>query len=122
LRELYKSGSATPSDVVAAVYEKLAGGTLDPVWISVVPREKSIARARKLERDPLAAVRPLYGVPFAIKDNIDLSGLPTTAACPAFSYVPGRSATVVQTLVDAGAIPIGKTNMDQFATGLVGTR
>ena len=80
LRELYKSGSATPSDVVAAVYEKLAAAPLDPVWISVVPREKSIARARKLERDPLAAVRPLYGVPFAIKDNIDLSGLPTTAA------------------------------------------
>lgn len=122
LRELYKSGSATPSDVIATVYEKIAAGPLDPVWISVVPRDKAIARARKLERDPLAAVRPLYGVPFAIKDNIDLAGFPTTAACPAFSYVPGRSATVVQSLVDAGAIPIGKTNMDQFATGLVGTR
>ena len=122
LRKLYKSGSATPSDVVSSVYEKLAAGPLDPVWISVVPREKSIARARKLERDPLAAVRPLYGVPFAIKDNIDLSGMATTAACPAFTYTPGRSATVVQTLIDAGAIPIGKTNMDQFATGLVGTR
>ena len=67
-------------------------------------------------------VRPLYGVPFAIKDNIDLAGLPTTAACPAYAYAPARSATVVQALVDAGAIPIGKTNMDQFATGLVGTR
>jgi len=64
----------------------------------------------------------LYGVPFAIKDNIDVAGLPTTAACPAYSYTPGRSAYVVQALVDAGAIPIGKTNMDQFATGLVGTR
>src|SRR5260370_369965 len=122
LRELYKSGSATPSHVVAAVYEKIAAGPLDPVWISVAPREKAIARARKLERDPLAAVRPLYGVPFAIKDNIDLAGLPTTAACPAYSYMPGRSATVVQALLDAGAIPVGKTNMDQFATGLVGTR
>lgn len=122
LRELYKSGSAAPSDVIAAVYEKIAADPLNPVWISVVPREKSIARARKLERDPLAAVRPLYGVPFAIKDNIDLAGVPTTAACPAFSYTPGHSATVVQALIDAGAIPIGKTNMDQFATGLVGTR
>jgi allophanate hydrolase len=122
LRELYKSGSGTPSDVVAAVYEKIAAGPVDPVWISVTPREKAIARARKLERDPLAAVRPLYGVPFAIKDNIDLAGMPTTAACPAYSYMPGHSAPVVQSLIDAGAIPIGKTNMDQFATGLVGTR
>ncbi len=122
LRELYKSGDAKPSDVIATVYERIAAGPLDPVWISVVPRDKAIARARKLERDPLAAVRPLYGVPFAIKDNIDLAGLPTTAACPAFSFTPGHSATVVQALIDAGAIAIGKTNMDQFATGLVGTR
>ena len=122
LRELYKSGDAKPSDVIATVYERITAGPLDPVWISVVPRDKAIARARKLERDPLAAVRPLYGVPFAIKDNIDLAGLPTTAACPAFSFTPGHSATVVQALIDAGAIAIGKTNMDQFATGLVGTR
>ncbi len=87
-----------------------------------MPREKALARARKLERDPLAPARPLYGVPFAVKDNIDLAGLPTTAGCPAYAYSPGRSASVVQALVDAGAIPIGKTNMDQFATGLVGTR
>jgi allophanate hydrolase len=65
---------------------------------------------------------PLYGIPFAIKDNIDLAETPTTAACPAFAYKPLRSATVVQKLIDAGAIPIGKTNMDQFATGLNGTR
>src|SRR5260370_21318475 len=57
-----------------------------------------------------------------MKDNIDLAGLATTAACPAYAYAPGRSATVVQALVDAGAIPVGKTNRDQFATGLVGTR
>jgi allophanate hydrolase len=88
----------------------------------VVPREKALLRARRLERDPVGPVRPLYGVPFAIKDNIDLACLPTTAACPAYGYAPARSAPVVQALVDAGAIPIGKTNMDQFATGLVGTR
>jgi len=122
LRQLYKSGTATPSDVIAAIYDRIAAAPLHPVWISVAPREKAIARARKLERDPLSPARPLYGVPFAIKDNIDLAGMPTTAACPAFGYLPGRSATVVQALMDAGAIPIGKTNMDQFATGLVGTR
>jgi allophanate hydrolase len=65
---------------------------------------------------------PLYGIPFVIKDNIDLAGVPTTAGCPAYSYTPQRSATVVQKLIDAGAIPLGKTNLDQFATGLVGTR
>nr|BFE90759.1 hypothetical protein GCM10020185_12950 [Pseudomonas brassicacearum subsp. brassicacearum] len=65
---------------------------------------------------------PLYGVPFAIKDNIDLAGIPTTAACPAFAYVPPRSATIVEQLLALGAIPLGKTNLDQFATGLNGTR
>lgn len=80
-----------------------------PVWISMAPAR--------------AAVRgPLEGMTFAIKDNIDLAGVPTTAGCPAFAYQPERSATVVQRLMDAGAIPVGKTNMDQFATGLVGTR
>ena len=77
--------------------------------------------ARDLEaRGPVG--KPLYGVPFAIKDNIDLAGVPTTAACPSFAYVPRNSATTVQRLIDAGAIPIGKTNLDQFATGLDGTR
>ena len=66
--------------------------------------------------------QPLYGIPFVIKDNIDLAGVPTTAACPRFAYLPTRSATVVQRLLEAGAIPVGKTNLDQFATGLVGTR
>lgn len=65
---------------------------------------------------------PLYGVPFAIKDNIDLAGIPTTAACPAFAYVPAESATLVARLIALGAVPIGKTNLDQFATGLNGTR
>ncbi|WP_256361540.1 amidase family protein, partial [Methylomonas koyamae] len=65
---------------------------------------------------------PLYGIPFAIKDNIDLADLPTTAACPAYAYQPKQSAFVVRQLIAAGAIPVGKTNLDQFATGLVGTR
>jgi allophanate hydrolase len=122
LREVYSQRTAEPSDVVAAVYDRIAGEPLAPTWISLVPRETALARAREMESDPAAFRKPLYGVPFAIKDNIDLAGLPTTAGCPAYAYPPARSATVVQTLMDAGAIPIGKTNLDQFATGLVGTR
>jgi len=83
-----------------------------PVWISTVPRELR----------PAGVDGPLAGMTFAIKDNIDLAGLPTTAGCPAFAYQPDRSALVVERLIEAGAIPIGKTNLDQFATGLVGTR
>ena len=74
--------------------------------------------ARRGEIDRL----PLYGVPFAVKDNIDVAGLPTTAACPGFAYQPQQSAEVVRRLVEAGAIVVGKTNLDQFATGLVGVR
>jgi allophanate hydrolase len=122
LRSLYRTGAATPSDVVASVYDRIAARPDSRVWISLLPREKALAKARKLEQSPMADARPLYGVPFAVKDNIDLANIPTTAGCPAYSYSPARSAAVVQSLVDAGAIPIGKTNMDQFATGLVGTR
>lgn len=121
LRELYQTGGAKPSDVVAAIYDKIQSQPLNPVWISVVPRETALARARAIENEP-SSRKPLYGIPFAIKDNIDLAGLPTTAGCPAYAYAPEKSATVVQKLMNAGALPIGKTNLDQFATGLVGTR
>ncbi len=97
------------------IYDRIECAPLNPVWISLVPREVSLARARE-------AKGPLAGLAFAIKDNIDLEGLPTTAGCPAYAYIPERSATVVQRLMEAGAVPIGKTNLDQFATGLVGTR
>jgi allophanate hydrolase len=122
LRERYRSGEAKPPEVIAEVYDRIAASGTRPVWISLVPREAAIDRARALESDPEAMDLPLYGIPFAVKDNIDLAGLPTTAGCPAFAYSPERSATVVERLVSAGAIPIGKTNLDQFATGLVGTR
>jgi allophanate hydrolase len=98
-------------------------GTDDPrhVWIRRLSRDEMLAYTQKLEgRDP--ASLPLYGIPFAIKDNIDLAGVPTTAACPAYAYMPETSATVVQKLIEAGAFPVGKTNLDQFATGLVGAR
>ncbi len=111
-----------PSEHVEQAYDRIAREPLAPVWISLVPREAALARARTLETDTSAASKPLYGMTFAIKDNIDLAGLPTTAACPAFAYEPATDARVVTRLCEAGAIPIGKTNMDQFATGLVGVR
>lgn len=115
----YRDGSREPADVVAQAYEH-ARSAAGPAWISLVAWsdiEGWLARLKTASRQ-----LPLYGVPFAIKDNIDLAGTPTTAACPAFAYTPRDSAFVVRRLIAAGAIPIGKTNMDQFATGLTGTR
>jgi allophanate hydrolase len=122
LTAAYRSGAQKPSQVIASIYDEIARQGERPVWITVLPREEALRRARVLEEDPLALALPLYGVPFAVKDNIDVAGVPTTAGCPEYSYVPERDATVVARLVAAGAIPIGKTNMDQFATGLVGVR
>jgi allophanate hydrolase len=107
------------SETIAAAFHKLESAPLHPVWISVAPRETALARARELEDGPKL---PLAGMTFAVKDNIDVAGMQTTAGCPAYAYTPSSSATVVQRLQDAGAILLGKTNMDQFATGLVGTR
>lgn len=87
----------------------------NPVFIHRVPKAEALARAR-------AATGPLAGLAFAVKDNIDVAGLPTTAACPAYAYTPKESATAVKKLLDAGAVLVGKTNLDQFAAGLVGTR
>ncbi len=122
LEDAYRSGRLTPSVVIANVYDAIADMGKPPVWITLVEREENLARARVLEADSAAHALPLYGIPFAVKDNFDVTGLPTTAACPAFAYQASETATVVQRLLDAGAILIGKTNMDQFATGLVGTR
>jgi allophanate hydrolase len=97
--------NASIVDRIAAIYDRIEAGRLAPIWISLAPREASLTRARELEGSAL----PLAGVSFAIKDNIDLAGLPTTAGCPAYAYSPERTATVVTKLIDAGAIPIGKT-------------
>lgn len=123
LRRGYRAGKFTPADVIAEVSRRIEKRGKDAVWISLVPPDELARYARQLEswRNEGRHL-PLYGQPFAIKDNIDLAGLPTTAACPAFSYHPEVSATAVQRLIDAGAVPIGKTNLDQFATGLNGTR
>jgi allophanate hydrolase len=116
-----RAGAVRPRDVVAGVLDRIAARGDDKVWIRLTPRGALQARAAALERLGPARL-PLYGVPFAIKDNIDSAGEPTTAGCPDFAYTPSESAPVVQRLLDAGAILIGKTNLDQFATGLVGTR
>jgi allophanate hydrolase len=117
LHTLYTTGASTPEATIAAIYDRIESEGLHPIWISLIPREQALARAKNIDK-----TLPLYGIPFAVKDNIDVAGLPTTAACPDFAYTPSTSATVVQKLEAAGAILIGKTNMDQFATGLVGTR
>lgn len=117
----YARGRFTPRDIVELVLDRIATQPDRHAWISVLPRERLLAYAEALGKlDPERS--PLYGIPFAIKDNIDLAGTPTTAACPDFAYTPKQSAHAVQLLIEAGAIPIGKTNLDQFATGLVGTR
>jgi allophanate hydrolase len=121
LHAAYARGQASPEGVVAEIYDRLDREGLQPVWISVVPREQAIARATALANQDKHKL-PLYGIPFAVKDNIDVAGMPTTAACPSYAYTAASSATVVTRLEQAGAILIGKTNMDQFATGLVGTR
>ena len=121
LRIRYESGSLRPSQTVAGVLGRIARRGDDKVWIHRLPRAALEAAAAQLEqRGPQGL--PLYGIPFAVKDNIDVAGHPTTAACPEFAHVPSASAAVVDALVSAGAILIGKTNLDQFATGLVGVR
>ncbi len=107
----------TPSALVERVLARIAARGDDHVWIERVGRDELLALARRLEADGPAG-KPLYGIPFAIKDNIDLAGHPTTAACPAFGYQAAQSAEIVRRLINAGALPIGKTNLDQFATGL----
>jgi allophanate hydrolase len=121
LHRLYQSGELTPLALVDELLARLAGDDRRHIWISRLDADALRAYANGLEGKDSASL-PLYGIPFAIKDNIDLAGLPTTAACPEFATTPGRSAVVVQRLIDAGAIPLGKTNLDQFATGLNGTR
>ena len=120
LQRAYRERDLTPRAVVETALSRADSDEPRNVWIDRYDR-----RARE-RADELASVDPsaypLYGVPFALKDNVDVAGRPTTAACPDYEYVPEASATVVERLLEAGAILLGKTNMDQFATGLVGTR
>jgi allophanate hydrolase len=121
LSAAYRASALTPVALVERLLVERRKHAAHNIWISEVTDDALRARARELSgMDPKTL--PLYGIPFAIKDNIDFAGLPTTAGCPAFSYQPEASAPVVKALTDAGAIALGKTNLDQFATGLVGTR
>jgi allophanate hydrolase len=127
LHEHYRRGALRPSDVVESWLALPASTRAAPVWISTVAPESLRARAALLDAelasDPARALsKPLFGTLYAAKDNIDVAGLPTTAACPAFVYEPAKSAPVVNALHEGGAMLVGKTNLDQFATGLVGTR
>jgi allophanate hydrolase len=121
LTRAYRAGSLTPSKVVDRLIAEREKHAANNIWISSVDDASLRYRARQLDVADHTSL-PLYGIPFAIKDNIDFAGLPTTAGCAAFAYQPASSAPVVQALIDAGAIALGKTNLDQFATGLVGTR
>lgn len=119
----YREGSLQPEQVLARLWSRWQAhaNQTDPAWI-----ERADAALLQAQLDALVGhspeTLPLYGIPFAVKDNIDVAGMPTTAACPAFAYQPAESAEVVRRLMAAGAIVVGKTNLDQFATGLVGTR
>jgi len=115
----HRSGAATPEQTIARSYARIRARGDSAIFISLREEAEALGEARALAGK---SDLPLYGVPVAVKDNIDVAGLPTTAACPAFAYKPGRDATVVAKLRAAGAIVLGKTNLDQFATGLVGVR
>jgi allophanate hydrolase len=119
LRAAYAAGTR-PADIVDEVFARLDAVADPAIFIHLRARAEVRAEAEALGAyDP---ARPLWGIPFAVKDNIDVGGIPTTAACPAYAYTPGRDAFVVARLRAAGALVIGKTNLDQFATGLVGVR
>jgi allophanate hydrolase len=125
LKSLYAKGLITPEDVVNEVYKRLNRPAVDPaVWLHVFPHAEAVRRARELSKaypDP-AARHPLFGIPFSVKDSIDIKGVPTTAACPQYAYVAEKDAPSFAMLIEAGCIVIGKVNLDQLATGLVGMR
>ncbi|CDN48428.1 allophanate hydrolase [Neorhizobium galegae] len=119
LHAFYQDGGSV-AEVVEAVFARIAEVDDPGIFIHLADKNAVLAEADKLGAfDP---EKPLFGIPFAVKDNIDVAGMPTTAACPDYAYMPERDATVVGLLKAAGAIVIGKTNLDQFATGLAGVR
>lgn len=121
LRDAYKAGTSTPESVMNDIRERAQQYDDYNIWIHLLSESEQAQWLSALAEKDIES-HPLWGIPFAIKDNIDLAGIPTTAACPEFAFTPTESAKVVQQLIDAGAIPVGKTNLDQFATGLNGTR
>jgi allophanate hydrolase len=118
----HESGSGSPTKTAARVADAIAARGDDGTWLSTVPRDELLATAAEIEERPGARTLPLYGVPFGVKDSIDVEGVPTTLSCPDYAYVASSTAAVVRRLLHAGALYVGKTNLDQFATGLNGTR
>ena len=121
LQKSYREGLTTPRQLIMHLREQALSQSDFNAWIHLLTESELEPYLAALD-SVAGGDLPLYGIPFAIKDNIDLAGVPTTAACPDFAYIPEQSAAVVEVLINAGAIPLGKTNLDQFATGLVGTR
>src|ERR1700722_12905222 len=119
--DAYRAGTVTPDDIVARSFARIRAHGDPAVFITLREEAEVRAEAAALGRAGDTAL-PLFGIPVAVKDNIDVRGLPTTAACPAFLYRPAKDATAVAKLRAAGALILGKTNLDQFATGLVGVR
>jgi allophanate hydrolase len=117
----HRAGTVSPAQTVARSFQRIRDHNDPAIFISLRNEQQALAEAEALSPGDSTQL-PLFGIPVAIKDNIDVGGLPTTAACPAFAYSPSRDSTVVARLRAAGAIVIGKTNLDQFATGLVGVR
>ena len=124
LQKSYQQGTVTPVDVIKSILADLALRGDDGIWIYTLPEQTLIERATTLMQMSASqrSQLPLWGIPFSIKDCIDVAGHPTSAACPGFTYNATHTNPAVQKLLDAGAILIGKTNLDQFATGLVGIR
>ena len=127
LRTAFLGGQLSATELIERVLTSIAKWDDPALWIA--PTSDTALRQRAFELDAAAAADPdlikrlpLFGIPFAVKDNIDVAGMPTTAACSAFAYTPSETAPVVRQLLSAGALLVGKTNLDQFATGLVGTR
>jgi allophanate hydrolase len=119
LQAFYRQGGSV-ADIVDAVFARIAAVDDPGIFIHLADKASVMAEAEMLGAfDP---DKPLYGIPFAVKDNIDVAGMPTTAGCPDYAYLPACDATVVRLLRQAGALVVGKTNLDQFATGLVGVR
>lgn len=124
LRSQYVAGALSPADVIRQVHQSITSYHDKAVWIHIIPEADLLARAHDLmaARRGEDTLPPLYGIPFSVKDSIDVAGLPTTLACPSFAYTAKSNAVVVERLLHAGAILVGKTNLDQFATGLTGMR
>jgi len=118
----HAAGTGSPTKTALRVADAIAARGDDGTWLSTVPRDELLDAAAAIERRPGARTLPLYGVPFGVKDSIDVEGVPTTLSCPDYAYVATATAPAVARLLDAGALYVGKTNLDQFATGLNGTR